>query len=936
MLKKTEWIVDFFRKKLEYCVALLAFAIFLLISVSEPGKRIEYLLYDSLLALKPAPEERKDILLVNINDESIEEVGAWPWSRDTIADVLIRMREAGSKYAVFDIEYLNPGQAGVNRSYVKNDFPAEFGAVRTDILGYVKDFSEAISSKSIPLSYVSEVSAEMSGMIDGEMKGLSTSINSNIFQDNDEYFGKAISFFGNAYLTINTEKLTESADSASVEEYASVHCMLGNVVDKGGLIVRENALTRTESGPNVIAGIMPAILPLLSKARGAGFPNVVVDADGVRRRIPLLVEYGGRYVAQLVLAPILDILSPESIVRTGNRLLLVNALDPENPASGARGTISIPLDEDGRFLINWLKKDFVNNVHPEKTSFTHIGIIAFKHANDYEEKLIDNLSSIESLSIKNSEGYLSYRDAAAWLRASWRDIAAWKKGLLDGERDDYDAYFAAKRDFFAAYGEFLSGGYDGEIYDTLAKYQTMTGNTQFSETSDIIRRNFDIYRSDYKVWDDQVSSLAERCAGTFCVIGNSATGSTDFGVNPFSNTYANVGTHANIYNTIMTRQFINPLPRYASWALAAAFCYLCALANRRLKSLLGRIGVGLGMTVLVFGCVALLFAAFRAYVQAFVPIFSVFITFILITILRFAFSEQEKNFLRKAFTTYLSADVVDQIVENPELLKLGGQEKQITALFTDIKSFSTLSEQVTPEHLVQILNKYLTVMSDIVLAQKGTIDKYIGDAIVSFFGAPIDLPDHATRACLTAVRMKEAEAALNEEMLASGETPSPIFTRIGINSGPMVVGNMGTDNKMNYTIMGNDVNLAARLEGVNKAYATWILASESTWNATNGAFLGRKLDRVRVIGINAPVQLYNILGVASEVTDQKRELAEQFNLAIDAYRDRRFADSLKSFERCSVIDPDDEATKIFRARVSNLALHGVPPDWSDVINMTSK
>jgi adenylate cyclase len=936
MTQKFDRIGEFFRKKLEYCVALFAFVLFLLISISGAGKRIEFQLYDALLKIKPAPEERKDILLVDINDESIEEIGAWPWSRDVIADVLIRMREAGSKYAVFDIEYLNPGQTGVNRSYVKNDFPAEFSSVRSDILGYVKDFSEAVSSKNIPLSYVSDVSAEMTGIIDGEMKDLSTSINSNIFQDNDEYFGKALSFFGNAYLTINTEKLTDNADSAAAIDFARERFMRANVVDKNGLILRENALTRAEGDINAAKGIMPAILPLLSKARGAGFPNVVIDEDGVRRRIPLLVEHEGKYVAQLVLAPILDILQPESIVRRGSRILLVNALDPDNPASGERITLSIPLDEDGRFLINWLKKAFIDNASAEKTSFRHISITAYKNANDFEEKLIDNLASVESLSIKNSEGYLSYRDAAAWLRASWRDILAWKVGLLDGTRDDYDAYFAAKKDFFASYAEFLSGGFDAEIYDTLEKYASTTGNAQFAETADIIRKNFDIYRSDYEVWKKHVDGLAERSAGSFCVIGNSATGSTDLGVNPFHKSYANVGTHANIYNTIMTRQFITPLPRYVAWALAAAACYLCALMNRRLKALLARIGVGLGMTVIVFALVVALFAAFRVYVQAFIPVFSVFVTFILITILRFAFSEQEKSFLRKAFTTYLSADVVDQIVDNPELLKLGGQEKQITALFTDIKSFSTLSEKVTPEHLVQILNKYLTVMSNIVLEQKGTIDKYIGDAIVSFFGAPLDLPDHATRACLAAVRMKEAESKLNEEMLATGETPSPIYTRIGINTGSMVVGNMGTDNKMNYTIMGNDVNLAARLEGVNKSYATWILVSESTWNATNGAFLGRKLDRVRVVGINTPVQLYNVMGVASEASEERRALAETFSRAVDAYREKRFADSLKLFDRCSEINPDDEATKIFRERVATLVQHGVPADWSDVINMTSK
>jgi len=207
---------------------------------------------------------------------------------------------------------------------------------------------------------------------------------------------------------------------------------------------------------------------------------------------------------------------------------------------------------------------------------------------------------------------------------------------------------------------------------------------------------------------------------------------------------------------------------------------------------------------------------------------------------------------------------------------------------------------------------------------------------VSFFGAPLDLPDHASRACLAAVRMKQAEAKLNAEMIAAGETPSPIYTRIGINSGAMVVGNMGTDNKMNYTIMGNDVNLAARLEGVNKLYGTWILVSETTWNGTNGLFLGRKLDRVRVVGINTPVQLYNIMAVLTEASGKMVNLVDRFNLAIDAYREKRFTDALLMFTKCTELDPDDAASKIFLDRVKELIKNGVPEDWSDVINMTSK
>ncbi|GHV45887.1 hypothetical protein AGMMS49546_32840 [Spirochaetia bacterium] len=176
-------------------------------------------------------------------------------------------------------------------------------------------------------------------------------------------------------------------------------------------------------------------------------------------------------------------------------------------------------------------------------------------------------------------------------------------------------------------------------------------------------------------------------------------------------------------------------------------------------------------------------------------------------------SEQEKQFIRSAFSTYVSTDVVDEIIADPSRLQLGGVKRHMSAIFTDIQGFSTISERLDPEDLVNLLNRYLTAMSDVVLAEKGTIDKYEGDAIIAFFGAPLDLPDHALRSCVSAITMKRIEKELNRVIVEEKLSPAPLLTRIGINSGSMVAGNMGTKNKMNYTIMGNTVNLAARIFG---------------------------------------------------------------------------------------------------------------------------
>ena len=192
-------------------------------------------------------------------------------------------------------------------------------------------------------------------------------------------------------------------------------------------------------------------------------------------------------------------------------------------------------------------------------------------------------------------------------------------------------------------------------------------------------------------------------------------------------------------------------------------------------------------------------------------------------------------------------------------------------------------------------------LSDIILQNNGTIDKYIGDSIVSFFGAPINIHDHAFKACCSAIRMKEAEYEFNKKHMIDGDIPRELFSRIGINTGRMLVGNMGTAGKLNYTVIGSEVNLASRLEGVNKVYHTWILVSESTWLAADsgenkGKIVARRMDKVRVVGINKPVQLYNIVGLRSEMSENELKSVDYFHQGLDRYLQRDFVNAKKYFD----------------------------------------
>ena len=265
----------------------------------------------------------------------------------------------------------------------------------------------------------------------------------------------------------------------------------------------------------------------------------------------------------------------------------------------------------------------------------------------------------------------------------------------------------------------------------------------------------------------------------------------------------------------------------------------------------------------------------------------------------------------------------------------------MTALFSDIKSFSTFSEMVTPTKLVSVLNEYLGDMSDCILEQGGTIDKYIGDAIVSFFGAPVALENHAYAACHAAIRMKQAEKAYNDAHFANKDIPMELHSRVGLNTGSMVVGNMVTESKFNYTMMGDNVNLASRLEGVNKVYHSWILAAEPTWQLANSGkwenlLVARKFDKVRVVGKDTPVQLYNIVGFKAEMTNDQLEANDMFNQAIDFYMKREFAKAGKLFVEISKKNPQDESPIVFAQRCKEFLTRPLPEDWDGVYQMTSK
>jgi adenylate cyclase len=292
---------------------------------------------------------------------------------------------------------------------------------------------------------------------------------------------------------------------------------------------------------------------------------------------------------------------------------------------------------------------------------------------------------------------------------------------------------------------------------------------------------------------------------------------------------------------------------------------------------------------------------------------------------------REKMRLRAAFSQYVSSTLVERILSTPGLAHLGGERRELSVLFSDIRGFSKIAETLDPEDLATFLNEYLTPMTEIVLESSGTLDKYIGDAVMAIWGAPIETPDHAERACAVALAMLGKLAAMNVRWRADGRPVVAIG--IGINTGAMAVGNMGSEARFDYTVLGDAVNLGSRLEALTKEYAVDILVGAETARAAGGKFAFRELDWVRVKGRGGMAAVFELLGPAG--TAKPADLAAWAD-ALAAYRARDFARAVELWGDLAVAHPDDGAARVMRERAEALRADPPPPDWDGVYEQRSK
>ncbi|MDR0710049.1 MAG: adenylate/guanylate cyclase domain-containing protein [Spirochaetaceae bacterium] len=899
-------------RKVSAAIALGSALVFSLLCLLPFFDSADAKIYDAFLRFAPRRARIDSVVFLDVDDRAIAKVGVFPWPRRIMAEGLLWLKECKARLAVFDIEYIDKSPTQVDEIYLREGLAQDYNRRFSEIGTAMADILAAVGAGYIPREkaplYIDEVTeliaAERDALFRDTMK---------ISGDDDLLLARAAALFGRAWGTVNLQdKRPLSGEQAERRPEAERRFSYA--------VKNENGMAE---GKNI--DVLPPIPLFMEAVRGAGFTNITVDPDGVRRRIFLAQEVGGHWYLQLAFAPLMASWGSPAITIQPRRFVI------EKP--GERDLV-IPLDAQGAMLLDWPPESY-------EDSFSHVSFVQFALLEEYQTHIRQYLSALEYCN-KNLFPLLA-RTAGALLQYYNAALAAKNEALENCSDTAFAEYVSLRDEALQLTGEFTAA-LAAQRYIEDQSNKALAGlasgdpaaRAAVLEEAGYCQSLIDYVDTELNAFAVVRRELRTKLDDKMCVIGRVDTGTTDIGVTPFYGEYVNVGTHAVVLDTILSNSFITPLPVYWSVLVSLLFVPLLIIGTDGCKSglraLLEIVGVLLTLGI-PFG----LFVFKRYFIGPFGPALAMAAAALIREANAFVRTEHEKQFIRKAFSTYLSAGVVEEIIADPSKLNLGGEKREMTALFTDIQGFSTIAEKLDPAQLVQLLNAYLTVMSNCIMDNLGTIDKYEGDAIIAFFGAPVYREEHAALACRSALAMKAAEQELNTKLTAGHLSPSPLFTRMGINTGEMVVGNMGSENKMDYTIMGNAVNLASRLEGVNKQYRTGgILISEYTRAQTGDEFLCRRLDRVRVVGINEPLRLYELLAAVKNAGPEQRALAGIFDEALDCFESRNWKQAAEGFRSALSARAGDGPAQKYLDRCLEFLANPPPDAWDGVYNLTEK
>lgn len=870
---------------------------------SDFGELLELRAYDTMLRVLPPVDRDDDIVILAIDDASVDAVGSWPWSRDVLGDGLILLSTLGVRHVVLDIAYPNPSPVVVDAVGFQQDLDSVFGGLGRDL----DDLAVAMESGQLGNDATVRVLSDLANELVSP-SGTRTSLTRSL-TDRDLYMGNAVAATAATVLAATwSENPNPDRTFAFPPLVPRISLEIQEFVTPAQAMDPERGI-RAPLGVPRAASVAGPIPQIAQGAAGVGFVNNVLDQDGVTRRSNLLVETEAGYLPTLGLVPLM-LEGYTDVLVTNNEYVLSNGEDQ----------LVARRSDDGTVLVRWHRGQI-------QEGFETVSYSSLIEMDQLLQDIYFNLN------LMADAGYLAALENGPQVFVPYRAAAAIKERMVStGDTRLMDQYAPRIATFVSDASAIVDEESERFLLDIVDQQPA-------SDARDRVRAQivqiFEATRSLVDRYGAIRSFLVERLSDATVFVGFTAASTSDLGVTPFEEAYLNVGLHATVLRTLRNESSLDWLPSWFGLLVFLVTMVALALSVELLSPRLAT-GIGISLVLAQFAIAALSFRFAGLYLPVATSAILTFVAFALVTALTYVMTERDKREIRQAFEHYLSPNVINALLEDPAKLNVGGEMRELTAMFTDVERFSSLVDKLAPGTVVDLLGDYLSAMTEPILDTDGTIDKYEGDGIISFFGAPLEDPQHARHAVDAAIAMRRLEPVLNDRLVRSGRTPVPLRTRIGIHTGPMTVGNLGTAERLDYTIIGAEVNLASRLENVNKQYGTLSIISEETYNAAGEGLLVRRLDRVRVYGIDRPVRLYELLGYANDSTSALRESLDIFEEGLTAFEDHEWERACELFVAVRRIYPTDGPAELFTRRCERFKNEGVRESWDGIISLTEK
>ncbi|MCP4711538.1 MAG: adenylate/guanylate cyclase domain-containing protein [Planctomycetes bacterium] len=811
-----------------------------------------------------------DIVHLDIDDDSIEKIGDWPWPRRNLAHLVHLCHEAGARQIVLDI--IMPDES---RPQLHQDGTTDFRAfepqpvlvgqppvvrVDNDVL-----LAEALlEAQNVTIPYHAEILLPSSTPSIGD-------------RDNRFHYPEVRQIlleeptpsFAEVFSRIWPDRNITDRDPEYMHLYRSyLYCLSQKYLER--FYAGSAPANHTKAWARLGRLTLP-IPQLAETVTNSGYATAFVDPeDGVARRIPLVAIYEDRLHKQLSFAVACKVLGIEDgqLDFSDPRKIVVN--DPEIE-------LEIPLDENQNMLIAW--------PGPWQENPNHLPVVFVGQIWLNEQDLQQNQNQLNAINT------LSYQ-----LSTVPEDIS---------------------------------------MFDEQTQQQIQNMRDQlamFGEPEDLIRANENLEKQIIEA----KTQLKEKLDGKIVLVGSTTTGAFDFVVSPMSTRTPGVAVHGNILGTILQRQFLKRLPTVVDFCLVLLLGSLMTLITVYLspfKSILS--GVGL-IVLTLFSNFVLAFQYGHIWLGIVTPLVAILFSFIAVTFYSQITEGRARRRITARFKQYTSPAVVDQIVASASHVHFEGETRQISCYFSDIAGFTTISEHLGPQKTVHALNIYLDRMTEALDRYDATVNKFLGDGIFAFFGAPISQPDHARRACQAALSAQEELDKLVQQQRDEDPDFPPLKMRIGISTGEVVVGDCGSHRKFDYTAIGDTVNLGARLESANKAFGSRIMICQNTFDHCTDIFQTRRLGSVRVVGKKQGVGIYELLS-PNQLADEKfMSYKELFEKGLDHFQLSQFEKATEFFDQCLKQNHGDKAAKLYLNTAHRFTADAPPEDFSGCIELTEK